>query len=43
MIGEEVIVQGKDISEEQLETTIRRHLAQSGQEANKACGVLSGG
>lgn len=30
MIGEEVIIQGSDISEEQLEATIRRHLVQTG-------------
>lgn len=30
MIGEEVIIQGSDISEEQLETAIRRHLVQTG-------------
>jgi len=32
MIGDEVIAQGKDISEEEFETVIRRHLAQSGQD-----------
>jgi len=42
MIGEEVIVQGSDIGEEQLEATIRHHLAQSGQEAKKGCSLLSG-
>jgi hypothetical protein len=43
MIGEEIIVQGKDISEEELETAIRRHLAQFGQDAKKNCGLFSGG
>jgi|GEM_PF-670681 len=41
MIGEEVIVQGKDIDEEELEAAVRRHPA-SGQEEKKGCGVLSG-
>ena len=36
MIGEEFIAQGSDMSEEQLEATIRRHLAQYGQEAKKS-------
>lgn len=43
MIGEEIIVQGKDISEEELETAIRRHLAQTGEDAKKSCGLFSGG
>lgn len=43
MIGEEIIVQGKDISEEELEAAIRRHLAQSGQGAKTSCGLFSGG
>jgi hypothetical protein len=36
MIGEEIIAQGSDMSEEQLEAAIRRHLAQYGQEAKKS-------
>ena len=43
MIGEEVIARGSDISEEELDAAIRRHLAQFRQEARKDCGVLSGG
>jgi len=35
MIGEEVIARGSDMSEEQLEAAIRRHLAQYGQETRK--------
>jgi hypothetical protein len=43
MIGKEVIVQGSDIPEDQLDAAIRRHLAQDGEKGKKDCGFLSGG
>jgi len=43
LIGEKIIVQGKDISEEELETAIRRHLTRSGQDAKKSPGLFSDG